>query len=94
MADPQSPTAEERAYVLGLEIPTDLADEAKIADAICAAVQAETERLELAFDEIACQSTTDEMDDDERKDADFEGAYDTIIKIARAAIRAGEEVKT
>ena len=44
------------------------------------------EKRDLALDEIGCQSTTDEMDSDEREGADFEGGYDAIIKIARAAL--------
>jgi len=39
-----------------------------------------------ALERIAKQKTTDEIYDDDKADADFEGAYDTIIKIAREAV--------
>ena len=47
-----------------------------------ATVAALVEALEAA----ARQKTTDEMDADQRHDADFEYAYDTLIEAARAAL--------
>lgn len=44
-------------------------------------------RFEEIFGNIAMQKTTKEMDADELEDADFEGAYDTMIEMARAALK-------
>lgn len=44
--------------------------------------------LEAALKEIAQQKTTDEMDPLDVRFGDYEGAYDTMIETARAALGA------
>lgn len=51
-----------------------------------AALKREVERLRGALEGISVQRTTEQMDDDERHDADFEFAYDAIVGTARAAL--------
>ena len=44
------------------------------------------ERKDAALAEIAKQKLTTELDEEETESAEFEEAYDAIIKIARAAL--------
>lgn len=63
-------------------------------DDIILALRAENERLRVALEDIAKQMINAEMDEQQHRYADYEGAYETMIKIARAALseptRSGE----
>ena len=47
--------------------------------------------LEAALLDISSQKTTDEMDQEDINRADFEGAYDIIVGMARAALAEGQD---
>lgn len=49
---------------------------------------AATEAMRAALEEIARQKTCEELNGDEMRDADFEGAWDSAIRVARAALVA------
>ena len=44
------------------------------------------DELQAALEEIAKQHTSEEMDDDDEPDPDYEGGYDVIVELARAAL--------
>ena len=48
-------------------------------------LEAENERLRKALMDIACQRRVDEATEEERAVADYEGAYDCCVRVARAA---------
>jgi hypothetical protein len=49
-------------------------------------LERERDRYRKALEEIAAQFLSDEMDDDTSENADWEGGYEAIVKIARAAL--------
>jgi hypothetical protein len=51
-----------------------------------AALKAENERLLLALEEIAKQKIEKEMSIEEHEDADYLGAYESIVMLARKAL--------
>ena len=54
-----------------------------------AASRAEVERLRDYVKDIARQKLTDEMDEEMQDSADYEGAYESIVKEAREALAKG-----
>lgn len=54
----------------------------------------QVETMRAALTEISCQHTSWEREDTEEEGADIDGAYDTAIKVARAALSSGGEAET
>ena len=55
--------------------------------AIILALRARVAKLEEALKDIGKQMINAEMDEQQHRYADFEGAYETMIKVARAALK-------
>ena len=60
------------------------------AEAEIAATRERQRALTKAIENIAIQKLEDEMDEEDREDADYQEGYESIVKIARAALAAKE----
>jgi NADH:ubiquinone oxidoreductase subunit D len=72
--------------MVGYEIPEDDGNTYDRAVMKVERLEARVKVLEVALKDIARQNLESEIHEDYREDADYRGAYDCIIRVARAAL--------